>query len=193
LLERFGEKSAENIIGEIESKKTIALPRFLYSLGILHVGEETANLLAREVFRDTKKYLLPLEVFAAIKRQSFEDLQKIEDVGPKVGESIYLWFHDAANERLMKKFGDAGIKIIAEEQKSGGKFAGKIFVLTGTLSGMAREEAKEKIRALGGEISKSVSKKTDYVVAGGNPGSKYDNAKRLGVPVISEQEFLGML
>ena len=204
ILERFGEKSAENIVQEIHEKKRITLPRFLYALGIVHVGEETANALSGAISNFSAEggsasggqfpISKPKGVWQALSKMTIDDLQKIPDVGPKVAQSIYDWFHNPASERFMKELDTAGIEI--ESHKSlviGHKLDGKIFVLTGTLSSMSRDEAKEKIRALGGEVSESVSKKTSYVVVGSEPGSKAEKAVKLGVKTLSEKEFLELL
>ncbi len=193
VLERFGEKSAENIVSEIESRKKISLPRFIYSLGILHIGEETALLLAKQSPISGSQFSIK-EFIKKYTNLSIEDLQKIRDIGPKVAESIYDWFHDKRNQEFLKKLDQAGVKI--EGQKFSvlsQKLSGQTFVLTGSLSAMSREETKEKIRSLGGEVSESVSRKTDYVVAGFDPGSKYERAKKLGVRIISEKEFLNLI
>jgi DNA ligase (NAD+) len=185
VLERFGEKSAENIVREIGGKKKITLARFIYSLGILNVGEETAIDLAKQfpassISEFLKKY----------SRFSKEDLKEVRDIGPKVSESIYSWFREMRNLELLRKLGKASVAIVREYRAKGEqKLSGETFVLTGSLSGMSRDEAKEKIRALGGEISESVSSKTNYVVAGDDPGSKYDRAKQLGVKILNEEEF----
>jgi DNA ligase (NAD+) len=190
VLERFGEKSAENIIREISAKKKISLPRFIYSLGILHIGEETANLLAKEI--SGEKISGPISVLSSLKKFSLEDLQKIPDVGPKVAQSVYGWFRDENNAKFMEKLEKTGIKTeVFRPRASGQKLKGQTFVLTGTLGSMSREEAKEKVRELGGDVSESISAKTDYLVAGLEPGSKYDKAKKLGIKILSEKEFLG--
>jgi DNA ligase (NAD+) len=193
-LERFGEKSAENIVREVESRKEIALARFIYALGILHVGEETAVLLARELTSGHKHMSGPKDLLSAMKEFSLEKLQEISDVGPKVAQSIYDWFRSPRNVKLVEKLDKVGIHIEIQKTTSRGqKLQGKTFVLTGGLESMSREEAKEKIRALCGDASESVSKKTDYVVAGAEPGSKYEKAKKLGVAVLSEKDFLELL
>lgn len=192
-LERFGEKSAENLVNEIKERKSIALPRFIFSLGILHVGEETGVLLAKRL--SSKGHITkPHQFFEAMQKLSLEDLQEIPDIGPKVAESIFGWFHEARNEKFVKKLEEAGVHI-AKPEASGKKqtLAGKTFVLTGTLESLSREAAKEKIRELGGDASESVSKKTDYVIVGSEPGSKFEKAKKLGVKTISEKEFVSML
>ena len=197
-LERFGEKSAENIVEEIEGRKKISLPRFIFSLGILHVGEETSALLARSVMENVnggKGEMKIKDIMAYMSRVSLDNLQTIPDVGPKVAESIYRWFREKRNAKLLEKLEKAGIKIQAPAgggPASGGKsqkLSGKSFVLTGSLEFMSREAAKEKIRELGGDVSESVSGKTDYVVAGSEPGSKLAKARKLGVKTISEKEF----
>ena len=190
VLERFGEKSAQNIIREIQAHKTISLARFIYSLGILHIGEETALLLAKQYSVSSIK-----EFIEKYKNLSLEDLQNIRDIGPKVSQSVYKWFYDKHNIEFLKKLEKVGIIIETEKLKSlkAEKLRGKTFVLTGSLESMSRDKAKEKIRELGGDISESVSKKIDYVVAGDEPGSKYDKAKRLGVKILTASDFFKIL
>ncbi|MFA6354102.1 MAG: NAD-dependent DNA ligase LigA [Candidatus Paceibacterota bacterium] len=190
-LERFGEKSASNIIREINNRKIITLPRFIYSLGILHVGEETALALA--------KYF-PVKTISELSEHcqnlTLEKIQSVPDIGPKVSESIHRWFADKKNIQFLKKLDQSGIKIKTAEthhSKLDTVISGRTFVLTGTLRSISRDEAKEKIRSQGGEISESVSKKTDYVVAGENPGSKQERAKQLNVKIINEAEFLDLI
>ena len=121
-------------------------------------------------------------------------MKKIPDIGPVVAESIYKWFHKPYNQKLLEKFNNVSLHILEEKPSKGStKLAGKTFVLTGTMESLGREEAKDKIRDLGGDVSSSVSKETDCVVAGSEPGSKYDKAKKLGVKIIDEKEFLDML
>lgn len=182
LLERFAEKSAQNLIQAIETKKKVPLAKFIYALGIRHVGEETAIALAKN-FGSLKK----------IQEAGLEELQQTEDIGPKVAESIVEWFADKNNKELVDDFLTNGIKIINPEKKTIEKLAGLTFVLTGELENFSRDEAKDKIRELGGDVSSSVSKKTDYVVAGENPGSKHDKAKSLGVKIINEKEFIKLI
>lgn len=127
-------------------------------------------------------------------KESQESLQRIPDVGPKVSASIYEWFREPRNLELLRKLNKAGVSIIREHRAKGTqKLSGETFVLTGSLSSMSRDEAKEKIRALGGEISESVSSKTNYVVAGEKPGSKYEKAKKLGVATLTEDKFLALI
>lgn len=192
-LERFGEKSAENIIGEIERKKVVALQRFIYSLGILHVGEETAILLADKFTRDYKGRKDIRGLLDFYSHISNDELQKVSDIGPKVSESIHGWFRDSKNQRLLKRLEGTGVELEPFVIKRGGKFRGLTFVVTGSLEGFSREEAKEKIRDAGGNVAESVSKKTDYVVVGAEPGSKFDKALELGVKTLNEKEFLKLL
>ena len=182
-LERFAEKSANNLVASIQGKKQITLPRFIYALGIDNIGEQTSQDLASHFFSLEK-----------LKSASKEDLINIQDVGPVVAESIYSWFREKQNEIFLEKLNRAGI--IIENYKPSTinyKLSGKTFVLTGTIESMAREIAKEKIRTLGGDVVDSVSKNTDYVVAGENPGSKLDKAKKLGIIILTEKEFLKII
>jgi DNA ligase (NAD+) len=195
-LERFGEKSAENIVQEVAQKKRVTLPRFLYSLGILHVGEETAVTLAKTLEIPSSKNQIKIsdiaKVFGAL---SLEELQTVPDVGPKVAQSIYDWFRAARNADLLARLEDGGVVVEAMPARSEAsiRLAGKSFVVTGSLEAMSREDAKERIRALGGDASESVSKKTSYVVVGAEPGSKYEKAKKLGVAILNEKEFLELI
>lgn len=193
-LERFGEKSAENIVKEVSEKKKISLPRFLYSLGILHVGEETAVLLAQEISKSKFQISKSTAIAKALREWTIDDLQKIPDIGPAVAKSIYDWFHNERHIKFLEKLEKVGIEIeVAHLKAKSSKLEDLTFVLTGTLESMSREEAKEKIRELGGDVSESVSRKTDYVVVGSEPGSKFENAKHLGVKTIDEKEFLDLL
>ena len=181
-LERFGEKSAENIIKEIENKKKIPLAKFLWALGILHVGEETARDLAVN-FGTLEKLM----------SASQEEINEIENIGPAVTESLYDFFRDKNNLNFIKKLEKNGVVIEKAEKKKAGKFSKLTFVLTGTLTTMSCEIAKEKILALAGKVSGSVSKNTSYVVAGALAGSKFTTAQKLGVKIINETEFKKML
>ena len=184
-LRGFGEKSAENIIKEIENKKKITLAKFLWALGILHVGEETA--------RDLAAHFGTLEKLIFSARQDLAEINTIENIGPVVTKSLHDFFLDKNNLNFIKKLLANGVIVQKEEKKKDGKFKKLIFVLTGTLSQMSREIAKEKILKLGGKVSGSVSKNTSYVVAGVEPGSKLKNAEKLGVKILNEEEFLRML
>ncbi len=181
-LERFGEKSAENIIKEITMKKKISLGKFLWALGILHVGEETARDLA-----------INFSTLERLEKITFEDLSEIENIGPAVSKSVYQYFHDKNNLIFIEKLKKNGVVIEKAGKKQEGKFTSFTFVLTGALSSMSRELAKEKILNLGGKISGSVSSKTSFVLVGADPGSKFTEAQKLGVKIINEEEFLKMI
>ena len=183
-LERFGEKSAENIIKEIESKKHISLSKFLWALGILHVGEETA--------RDLAFYFGTLEKLMISAKTASAEIDSIENIGPAVLESLRNFFQDKNNLNFIKKLEKNGVIAEKMKKKRAGKFSGLNFVLTGVLSQMSREIAKEKIISLGGKVLGSVSKNTSYVVTGAGPGSKLQTAEKLGVKIINEKEFLNM-
>ena len=193
VLSGFGEKSAQNIVREVNAHKTVILSRFIYGLGILHVGEETALLLAKQ-FRIKNLELRINDLIKQAQKWTLEDLQKIRDIGPKVAQSIYDWFHNKHNIKFLEKLEQVGIQIeSSKHQVVSSKLKGKTFVLTGSLELMSRDEVKEKIRSLGGDVSESVGKKTDYVVAGAEPGSKYEQAKKFGVKIIGEEELLKIL
>ncbi|MDR3582246.1 MAG: NAD-dependent DNA ligase LigA, partial [Candidatus Pacebacteria bacterium] len=195
-LERFGERSAQNIVEEVAEKKRVTLPRFLYSLGILHVGEETAVTLANHFEFPHKKGSIAIrDIAKRLEELSLEDLQEASDIGPKVAQSIYDWFREKRNAGLMARLEEAGVIVEAMPARSAesARLAGKSFVITGSLGSMSREDAKERIRALGGDASESVSKKTSYVVVGAEPGSKYEKAKKLGVKTVNEKEFLELI
>jgi DNA ligase (NAD+) len=182
-LERMAEKSAQNLLDEIEASKKNSLARLIYALGIQFVGERTGQLLA--------EHFSSLEELAAAKE---EQLTEVPEVGPKVAASIAEFFSEPANLKLIKKLSKAGVHPTAEKRKvKSDKFAGKSFVFTGGLANRSREEAGEIVQQHGGKVSGSVSKKTDYVVVGTDPGSKYDKAKELGVTILTESEFEKLL
>lgn len=184
-LERFGEKSAENIVKEIENKKKISLSKFLWALGILHVGEETA--------RDLATHFVTIDKLIESINKDTSQIDSIENIGPAVLKSLREFFTDKNNLNFIEKLKANGVVIQKIDKKLAGKFTGLTFVLTGTLNNMSREIAKEKILNLGGKVSGSVSKNTSYVVAGEEAGSKLVNAQKLGVKILSEEEFLNML
>ncbi len=182
-LERFAEKSADNLILAIKKSKSISLSRFIYSLGIRNVGEETAIDLAKE--------------FGSIdnlEKSSLDDLERIEDIGPVVAKSIYAWFKDGKNKNLIRKIKkfDINIQKPVSDSKNN-SLSGKAFVITGVLDAISRDGAKQKIRNLGGKTAESLSKNIDYLVVGKNPGSKLKKAKEIGVKIIKEGQFLNML
>jgi DNA ligase (NAD+) len=181
-LERMGDKSAQNILDEIENSKKLPLERVIYGLGIRMVGERTAQFLA-EHFGSME----------ALEKAGVEDLQDVNEVGPRIAESIGEFFGIAANRKLVERLREAGLTLTGKKKERGTKLAGKTFVLTGTLAHFSRDEAKKLIEDAGGKVTGSVSKKTDYVVAGADAGSKLDKAKELGVKVIDEKDLQRLL
>jgi DNA ligase (NAD+) len=181
-LERFAEKSARTLLAEIESSKQAGLARLMMGLGIRYVGERTAELLAQE-FGSID------EVMTA----NAQDLERVEEVGPRISEAILEFFSRPANRALVEKLRGAGVVMTAEKKVRTSQLDGLTFVLTGTLPNLTRDEAKEKIEAAGGKVSGSVSKKTSYVVAGEEAGSKLDKAQELKVPILDEAGLMKLL
>jgi len=177
-LERFADKSAQNIIDEIERSKKLPLERVIYGLGIRMVGERTAQFLA-EHFGSMEE----------LETASVDELQNVNEVGPRIAESIVEFFSIAANRKLVERLREAGLTLTGQKKQRGTKLAGKTFVLTGTLAHFTRDAAKKMIEDAGGKVAGSVSKKTDYVVAGADAGSKLDKAQELGIEVIGEKEL----
>ncbi|MCP6727004.1 MAG: NAD-dependent DNA ligase LigA [Patescibacteria group bacterium] len=181
-LERFAETSSANLIESIAQAKKISLEAFIYSLGIRHVGEETAQELAF--------YFGSLK---ALKKASKEELKAVEDIGDITAEKIFSWFNSKTNIELVKRLLLSGVKIINPKKRPVGALQGKTFVLTGSLDSLSRDEAKERIKSKGGKTAESVSLNTDYVVSGKDSGSKLERAKELGVRVLTEKEFIKLL
>jgi DNA ligase (NAD+) len=179
----MGEKSASKILDNIERSRSQPLPRVLNGLGIPFVGERTAQILANTFGS--------LDEIAAADE---ERLQTADEVGPKVSQSIRGFFHEQRNRDLAERLRAAGLQLThAARRVEGGPLAGKVFVLTGTLPTMSREEAKAKIEAAGGKVTDSVSKKTSYLVAGAEAGSKLAKAQQLKVPVVDEAQLLDLM
>jgi DNA ligase (NAD+) len=181
-LERFADKSAENLVAAIARSKHPPLERLLFALGIRHVGEYVAKILSRK-FGSTGK----------IEAASQEELTAIDGIGPTIAESIYKFFHEPHNLKILRKLEMAGVRPVFEKQTTSTALAGKTFVFTGSLKGFSREKAKESVLSLGGATTSTVSKKTDYVVAGEDPGSKYEKAKSLGVAILDEDSFVELI
>ena len=177
-LERMGKKSADNILSEIEKSKYAPLEHVIYGLGIRFVGERTAQFLA-EAFGSMD----------ALMNASEEELQQVNEIGPRVSAAIREFFDEPKNVALVERLGKAGLTFKGQKKQRATTLAGKTFVLTGTLVRHTRDEAKQMIEDAGGKVSGSVSKKTDYVVAGAEAGSKLDKARELGVPVIDEDQM----
>jgi DNA ligase (NAD+) len=179
-LERWGERSVQNLLDAIEKSKEKPFHRVLYALGIRHIGAGVAQLLAEHYHSITE-----------LQNASFEDLRSIYEVGPKIAESIVRFFKERRNVEILNRLRKAGVRLAAtaSEVKAKGTLAGKTFVLTGTLPSMTREDAKTLIEDRGGKVSSSVSAKTDYVIVGEEPGSKYKKAQALRIKILDEEEF----
>ena len=189
-LERMGDKLATKIMTNIEASKNRPLPRMLFALGITHVGAEVADLLAQN--------FIGVE---ALSKASEDDLTEIEGIGPKIAGSIVSWFQEPENHAVIERLLAAGVKlkqdslpaVVAAEPSDDAPFGGLTFVVTGTLSALARKDAEARIKGLGGKVTSSVTKKTSYVVVGASPGSKAANAEKLGIPILDEDDFLRAL
>ena len=181
-LERMGDKSAQNVLDEIEASKKLPLERVIYGLGIRMVGERTAQFLAEH-----------FGSMDALMNASEEELQEVNEVGPRIAESMVEFFKEPKNRDLIEQLRKAGVAFTGKKRERGTALAGKTFVLTGTLPNLTRDEAKKMIEDAGGRVSGSVSKKTDFVVAGDEAGSKLDKAKELGVKVIEEKALRELL
>jgi DNA ligase (NAD+) len=181
-LERFGEKSAENILKSIKEHSEVSFPKFIYALGILHVGEQTSEDLANH-FQELSRLM----------DASFEEVNAVPNIGPVIAKEVSDFFKQKENLLFIQKLQQNGVRIKAAPKAVSSKLQGLTFVITGTLVAMSRDEAKAKIKALGGKVSDSVSKQTSYLVAGSDPGTKLSKAESLSVPVLSEEEFLKKL
>ena len=181
-LERMADKSAQNIIDAMEASKTKPLSKFLYALGIRHVGETTAEGLARRFTR--------LDDFFHL---SEEGLMEVEGIGPEVAASVYQFFRDTKNKESIERLKKAGVTVIEPKVKGKGKLAGKTFLFTGVLKAFGRDEARDLVESMGGMTASSVSKKVDFVVVGEDPGSKFDKAKELGIKTLTEEELKKMI
>ncbi len=183
-LERLGPRSARNLLGAIEASKSNSLARLIFALGIRHVGERAARILAGR-YKSMEALMTARE----------DDLVAIPEIGPKIAAAIVDFFAGKENRQVLEKLVQAGVNTrdAGAETDGGGPLSGKVFVLTGTLESFSRQEAREEVEKRGGKVSSSVSRNTDYVVAGEKPGSKYEKAVALGVKVLTEEEFKGIL
>ncbi len=181
-LDRFADVSSHKLVNEIRAHKEIPLDRFLMALGIPNVGEETAYDLA-----------VQFGTLEAFLQASTDELLSVPNIGEVVAESISTYLSDEQNQRMIASYGKQNVNILPAKNVQGLPLSGKTFVLTGSLSSLSREEAKQKLKALGATLSESVSKKTSYVVTGTDPGSKLSKAQALGVPILSEEGLIGMI
>jgi DNA ligase (NAD+) len=181
-LERMGEKSAQNLINAIEKSKQVSLARFIFALGIRHVGEHTAQILARAI-----------NTLEGLVAASKEELVSVDGIGEEISQSVRAFFENPENQRNIKRMLKAGVTIEAKKVTIDEPLAGMTFVLTGTLDSMTRTEAKARIEASGGRVSSSVSLKTAFVVAGKDPGSKLEKARHLGVMILDEKGLVEVL
>jgi DNA ligase (NAD+) len=181
-LDRMGDKSAQNVLDEIENSKKLPLERVIFGLGMRFVGERTAEFLAEH-----------FGSMDALMNATEGELQEVNEVGPRIANSIAEFFQESSNRELIEQLRKSGVRLTGIKKERGTKLAGKVFVLTGTLEHHSRDEAKNRIEGAGGKVTGSVSKKTDYVVAGADAGSKLDKAKELGVAVIDEKELEKLL
>ena len=181
-LERWGKKSVDNLLKAVDKSRGRPFSKLLYGLGVRHVGERTAQLLA--------------EHFGSMQRlmdSSEDELQFVSDIGPTIAESVHRFFQDKRSRELISRLRAAGLQFEEAARSREGKLSGKTFVITGTLSSFGRDEAKELVENLGGKATDSVSKQTDYLVVGENPGSKYDKARKLKITILNEEEFLKLI
>jgi len=181
-LERMADKSAQNIVDAIEKSKQAGLERLIYALGIRHVGEHTAQVLVSH-----------LKTINRIENATKEELIEIPEIGPEVADSIVQFFSQKINRSLIEQLRSVGVSVEPKRMIKPGKFSGKTFVFTGTLEHFTRNEAEKIVQAEGGNVASSVSSKTDFVVAGKDPGSKYDKAQKLGITILSEADFNKLL
>jgi len=182
-LDRMAKKSASNLLAQIEESKKRDLSNLIYALGLRHVGDRTASTLARQ-----------FGSLEALSKATVEELDEVPEIGLTVAQSVRDWFDDPGNIELCKRLEAGGVTTtIKKSASTDDTLSGKLFVLTGTLAGYTRDEARAAIEARGGRVTSSVSKKTDYVVAGDEAGSKLDKAQELGVTVIDEDAFRTMI
>jgi len=181
-LERFAEKSAQNLLDQIEKSRNITFSRFLYALGIPQVGEHVAQVIAQ-------KYTLE-----SLKKATQEKLESIHEIGPEIAQQVVGFFSTCENLEMLKEFEELGVKIQeTENNKASNKFEGLIFVFTGELQSLSRNEAAEIVEQNGGKVTSSVSSNTSFVVAGENPGSKLAKAEELDVEILDEASFNQLL
>jgi DNA ligase (NAD+) len=179
---KSGQTAAKKLLAAIEASKQQDLSRLIFALGIRQVGAKTGKVLAQH-----------FGSMDALASASIDELNEVSDVGVVTAENIFAWFHDPQSVQLLQRLRDAGVNMESKRAVTDSRFAGMTFVLTGALSKFTRDEATEKIELMGGKASGSVSKKTNYVIVGENAGSKEKKARELGVPILSEDDFLAMI
>ncbi|MEK7673425.1 MAG: NAD-dependent DNA ligase LigA [Patescibacteria group bacterium] len=196
-LELFKEKRTTNLYNAIEKSKEIALDRFIYALGIRHLGEqisyELAQYLKDRIQKLNSGFILPTALYETMQSQTAEDIKNLEGFGDKIGDTVYLWFQESLNQEFLNKLQNHGVKITTDSLVTSVKSLETSFVLTGTLETMTRDQAKALIKSQGGKVLSAISKETDYLVVGAEPGSKLKKAESLGVKVLSEKEFLELI
>ena len=178
----MAKKSAQNLLDAIEKSKSAGLARLLHGLGIRHVGQRGAALLAQR-FQSMENF----------SNAPYEELEAIMEIGPRIAETVVVFFQQEANREEIKRLADLGLDLTETTTTQGDQLQGKQFVLTGTLENFSREQAKQKIADLGGRVTSTVSQKTDYVIAGADPGSKVDKARKLDITILSEEEFVKLV
>jgi DNA ligase (NAD+) len=194
LLDRFAEKKADNLIQAIAQRKNLELARFLFALGIFHIGVESAATIAQELKRSfTQTEISPLQLHQAAVVISLDQWQSLDDIGPIVAQSLYDFWQDEDTLLLMEKFQRYQLALILPASLTNTSLAGKSFVLTGSLNRLTRQDAKDRIKARGGQTRDSVSRQLDYLIVGEKAGSKLKEAEKLGIKIISEDEFLKLL
>lgn len=182
-LERMAELSATNLLNAIEKSKNCSLGQLIFALGIRHVGAQAGKVLAKQ-----------FKSLDALSQASAEELMEVPDIGPRMAESIVDFFTEPQNQKVIDRLREAGVNMENKGHATyGGKLTGKQFVLTGTLPNLTRKDAQEMIESQGGKVSSSVSKKTDYIIVGSDPGSKYDKALKLGIPILNEEQLLDLI
>ena len=184
-IERMGEKSADNVLRSIDNSRKRPLAAVIFALSIIHVGQQIAEILARQ-FRSID----------ALAKATEEEINDVPTIGPEIAGSVHAFFHDPTNLKVIEELRKAGVNLSergSESQSANGPLTGQEFVITGTLATFPRSEAEEKIRALGGEAKDSVTRKTTYLIVGEKPGSKLAQAEKLGVKTLNEKEFLELI
>jgi DNA ligase (NAD+) len=194
-LEKFAEKKAKKLIDSIHKSKEIVLSKFINSLAVLHIGVETAYIIAREIIKENKLETgTTIDLINYFKDKTVEEIQSIDTVGEKMAQSLFEFFNNKQSLEFLEKLNEVGIKLIPDEVSTGNEnILNKTFVFTGTLSKMGRNEAKDLVKKLGGFTSDSVGKGVDYVVAGESAGSKLTKAQTLGITILSEEDFMNLL